>query len=413
MVSTAVDGAALEGSIREEAARHFGGRYGSDLEALILTGSMARSEATFVRDNGYHRVLGDAEFLLIFQDSVQWLPSPAKLAADCAVIEARLHHLGIDCSIGANRAYPAYLQQMTPHIFGYELRTCGRVILGDPETLATIPAWQAADIPLVEGWQLLMNRLIELLKAAAEADPQTDIPPLELQYKITKLYLDMASSLLIFMGEFEAGYSARCARLREIVAFMDDFSGVSTGSGRHWPFPPYGFARRVMDATQDKLSGHAYVPRAWDDLRDALACAHRLWRWEMARLTTCSFDCVATDEQLFSLCARAEPARSRLRGWASHLRKPELWYALWKRPGSTYRAMACSPRYSVYCAASKLVFRVPELLTGPAYEADSVWDATARCLPLHPEPADGAVAWRQLARCIVWNYEKLLIGTRA
>ena len=77
-------------SIREEASRHFGGRYGAGLQALVLTGSMARNEATTVEVDGVRRVLGDAEFLLIFRDSVAWLPDDVELTADCARIEAAL-----------------------------------------------------------------------------------------------------------------------------------------------------------------------------------------------------------------------------------------------------------------------------------------------------------------------------------
>ena len=72
-----------------------------------------------------------------------------------------------------------------------------------------------------------------------------------------------------------------------------------------------------------------------------------------------------------------------------------------------------SPRYCVYGAAAKLVFRVPELLSEPASEPDSVWNAIARRLPLRAATTECAPAWRQLARSIARNYEELLIGTRA
>ena len=61
----------VELSIREEATRYFRDRYGGDLRALILTGSMARGEETIVERDGVQRVLGDAEFLLIFHDSAR------------------------------------------------------------------------------------------------------------------------------------------------------------------------------------------------------------------------------------------------------------------------------------------------------------------------------------------------------
>jgi hypothetical protein len=408
----------LELFIREEASRHFGGRYGAGLQALVLTGSMARNEATTVEVDGVRRVLGDAEFLLIFRDSVAWLPDDFELTADCARIEAALRDLGIACAIGANRAYPDYLRRMKPHIFGYELKTCGQVLLGDPDILSLMPSFSAKDIPCEDGWQLLMNRLIELLKPAAQAPSGTGSLPRDLHYRTVKLYLDMAASLLLFSGSFEAGYRGRCERLREIAALADQSSDLPDGAGKHWPFSPDKFARRVAEATDYKLSGQTGDRgREWEYLRDALAYAHALWRWELARLTGRGERRLShaddIDEQLFARWARCEPVQARLRGWASQLRKPGVRRDLLRRPSWVLGAWKASPRYCVYSAAARLIFRVPELLSGRASEPDSVWNAIARRLPLRAATTECATAWRQLARSIARNYEELLIGTRA
>lgn len=397
----------VELSIREEASRYFGGRYGEGLQALVLTGSMARNEDTSVEMDGIRRVLGDAEFLLIFRDSVSRLPDDGELAADCARIEAALLDAGIACAIGANRAYPDYLRRMKPHIFGYELRTCGQVLSGDPDILGMIPAFSGRDIPCEDGWQLLMNRLIELLKPAAEAGSGTGLLSRDLHYRTIKLYLDMASSFLLFLGDFEAGYRCRSDRLRELAAECHK-------AGTLWPFPAGEFARKVSEATESKLSSQTGDPgRGWDYLRDALAYAHKLWRWQVMRLTNGKSGARATDEQVFAQWARSEPVRCRLRGWVSPLRRPGMWREFGKRPDWIVGAWKASPRYSVYSAASSLVFRLPDLLAGRADEPDSAWRAIGRRLPLRAATSDGAPAWRQLARGIVRNYEELLIGTRA
>ena len=99
--------------------------------------------------------------------------------------------------------------------------------------------------------------------------------------------------------------------------------------------------------------------------------------------------------------------RSRLRGWASQLRKPAIRRDLRRRPGWIAGAWKASPRYCVYGAAAKLVFRVPELLSEPASEPDSVWNAIARRLPLRAATTECAPAWRQLALSIARNYEEL------
>ena len=280
----------LELAIREEAARYFGGRYGAGLQALVLTGSMARNEATTVEIDGVRRVLGDAEFLLIFRDSASRLPGNGELSADCARIEAALRDLGIACAIGANRAYPDYLRRMKPHIFGYELKTCGQVLLGDADILSMIPSFSAKDIPCEDGWQLLMNRLIELLKPAAQAPSGTGPLPRDLHYRTVKLYLDMAASLLIFNGSFEAGYRGRCHRLQEIakIAGLTDGS-VFCGAGAFacQPIPSQhetAFQSRDRQAAVEELWVH--------EIREAAAHGRFLpmnsrAAWRKRRTTNC------------------------------------------------------------------------------------------------------------------------------
>jgi len=59
------------------------------LEAIILTGSMARDEASFEDDNERIVVRGDAEFLLVFTKTVR-VPSAQAIEQQAKMVESRL-----------------------------------------------------------------------------------------------------------------------------------------------------------------------------------------------------------------------------------------------------------------------------------------------------------------------------------
>ncbi len=391
----------LRSSIGETAARYFANRYPSGLRALILTGSMARGEATAIEEDGLCRVLGDAEFLLIFERSAGQLPAAAVITADCVSVEERLRRSGIACSVGADRAYPEYLCSMKPHIYGYELKSCGQVLRGDGTILSLIPPFTAGDIPYEDGWQLLMNRLIELMKPAAELRVNRNPVCKDVQYRTAKVYLDMATSLLLFLNAFEAGYDARRRRLEQLAEIQEG------------PFPMGSFAERVAEATDYKLGrrGGDCFGRC-DDLKEAVGWSHRLWRWELARLTQSEGASGVSDERLCARWIESQSMRCRLQGWLSQFRKPILRRDPYSWPRWVAAMGTASPRYGVYRVASKVIFQLPELLSGDV-ERDSWWREINRELPLRRGIVPGEPAWRQLCRNVVWNYEQLLIGTRA
>ena len=67
--------AALGAAVSEKAAELCARDYGPSLRAVVLTGSLARDEATWVRDGAGRRLLGDAEFLLVFEQRVALPPT--------------------------------------------------------------------------------------------------------------------------------------------------------------------------------------------------------------------------------------------------------------------------------------------------------------------------------------------------
>src|ERR1700682_4694812 len=117
----------LRAAICEKTVEHCLALLTTGVKAILLAGSMARDEATFVREGECWKVLGDAEFLLILDRDVS-LPSEKELAAVRAGIKCGLLENGIACAVSLDAAHEDYLTKMQPQIFAYELRTGGRVV---------------------------------------------------------------------------------------------------------------------------------------------------------------------------------------------------------------------------------------------------------------------------------------------
>jgi hypothetical protein len=376
-------------------------RYGSALEAVILTGSMARDEATIVERGGVRTVLGDAEFLLIFRDP-RARPLPEELAASARSIGDALAAEGIDCRIGADSAGVGYLARMRPHIYGYELRERGRVLSGDAAILGLIPAFQPGDIPPEDAVHLLMNRTIELAVKAAQLPDRPLALPEVVIYRSAKLYLDAATSLLVFAGQYEPEYAARACRLRGMAGEC---------AGAAWPFPLEEFARRVEAATAMKLGGILPAAGAWDFFAGSLRSAGLLFEWELRRLTGAG--AAVSGRALTGAWMRRQALAARLRGWLVLVRALGAGAAFPRIAEWVPRAAQASPRLWTYAAAAEIAFRIPELLAEPDCARDEQWDAVRRRLPVWSrERHPGDSGWRMLAEDLGSNYENFLVGTR-
>src|SRR5882724_3705696 len=97
--------------------RHFVER----LQTVILTGSMARDEATFQSRGSGFEVPGDAEFVLVFYD----LPNRAELEQFILEAQKMCAAEQIACKIDCSAVRPDYFGKLRPSIYSYELLTCG------------------------------------------------------------------------------------------------------------------------------------------------------------------------------------------------------------------------------------------------------------------------------------------------
>jgi hypothetical protein len=380
-------------------------RFEPQLRAIVLTGSMARGEATFVEVPGGWDTLGDCEMVLVFK-SHEPLPRSIEVGDMQTEIALRLQQRCVACPIGLSPVHPNYLVTLPPRIYGYELRTCGRVVWGDTTILASIPAFSPRDIPLEDAWRMICNRIIEQLAVTHADAKQTLINPHKANYRTAKLCLDLATSLLLFCGEYAPTYRERSARLQRLSDKMATKDGL--------PFPLRPFAALVDKLTCWKLSPSSGVldrepfllPRVWD-------YARRLWRWELLRLTAGQKG--LPDSDLMRGWMRSQPLHGRIRSWARLARKNGGLSSWQEWPRWVRLGLRSSPRYWIYAAGSELFFRIPSLageVTGAC--PDRSLQTWREWLPVRPKQAAGTpISWNQLASEVTWNYRQFLMETIA
>jgi hypothetical protein len=390
--------------------------FGTRLQGMVLTGSLARNEGTFVRnDAGGWKLLGDAEFFLVFTERSTPAPAP-ELHALSARIEEELSAQGLECHISVAAINPVYLRRLHPHMFAYELRTCGLVLWGDAGLLALIPTFGPTEIPREDAWRTLSNRMIEMLEVVLELEERPKSLSPEFLYRTVKLYLDMASSFLVFASAYKPSYRERAESLRQLAA--------SPASPVEPPFNLPAFSARVRASTRWKLSGTG-VQEFLTELggqdaaltfwEEAVSHARLLWQWELAQLTRAPGQ--ASPRELVLRAMRLQPTRQRLRGWLFVIRK-QGWQKSWRHwPQWAGRAWKGSPRYWIYGAAAEMFFRLPCLLLRPGqnHGKETDWSELRAWLPVTKESEwlATSVAWRQLASDIVSNYHQFLVETRS
>ncbi|MGH9533434.1 MAG: hypothetical protein ACRD2E_01095 [Terriglobales bacterium] len=365
----------LRGEILDAAAAA-GPRLGPVAHALVLTGSVARGEATVSRTRSGWRVHGDAEFLVIIPEGVRATPAATEVAR--AAVARALAARAINCPVSLHLASRSYLRRMRPHIFGCELQVHGRVAWGQPDVLNAIPHLALSAIPPEDGWHLLSNRIVEFLEAAAaNASGAPDAP--DLAYTAVKLGVDLGASLLVAAGAFQPSYRSR---QRALAAWVRQAAPVTSA------IPLAEIVAAVSVCTDWKLEASAWPPPgsarvvAW-----LVPLAYQLWAWELHRLAGGSPIAATTALADWRTNWRCHAARQglsvRLRGWLHLWRARRAWSTpqLWGHWAPMARV--ASPRLWVYRAAAEL------LSAGPAWPAPSTrpdhdsfqpwrWDGDAR-----------------------------------
>ncbi|HVB34131.1 MAG TPA: hypothetical protein VNJ52_07165 [Patescibacteria group bacterium] len=388
-------------TIIREVVRECERRYTSALRAIVLAGSMARGEAAALAAGDAISIPGDAEFLLVFRRR-STLAAPAEIGALGDRISRSLRSRNIVCPVHLSGVTPGYLRRLPAHIFSYELRMSGKVVTGDRNILTAIPEFQAREIERADAWHLLSNRMIEWLELLASATDRRQ-PDIALFYASVKLWMDAATSLLVFLREYEPSYQARAERLAALARAPQP-SGL--------PFPLQKLSAGVNAATSWKLMPEESAAErlGWDFCDQARRYAGILWCWEAAQLTGLD---EASAPLTFLRSSRLK--KSPWRGWLrtarecrrQHMREPRRrWWAL-GRWGS--------PRQCIYAVAAECLLRSGDFQ--PSAENGLVFELQAaklrQFLPVPEPPIKEGRGWRPLVRELAWNYHEFVEKTRA
>jgi len=317
------------------------------VEGLILTGSLARGEASVLSVGEQSKLLGDVEFLLIVRGHRLWRQIRKRVTE---MNQRATRILGSSASGFQVEFTPAdisYLRRRCkPSMFAYDLRHHGRVIVGRRDLLDEIPPIERSAIPPDDAMETVLNRGLELV-----ALQDSDAPDASVAYSVVKALLDLAGSALAFSGAYESRYSRRPAAFRALLEQRNDLCRRITSVQR--------LTAMVGEAARIKIEP---TPAALEriarevDPRSILRWLVELWRWEAG----CLFGKPDSD---LSALIRAYLAREKgaglIRGWVKYVWHPLRPASAPLRPALLRLASTSSPRHLVYGAAVRAIDGAP------------------------------------------------------
>lgn len=368
--------------------------------AVILTGSAARGEETVAVWPDRTECLSDLELLGVVSDSAHLAAAAVRFDGLAARFTTDLRARRIYLQVELTAAPERYFSTLRPHLFGYELKCCGRQLAGTPDYLKQIPDFTAREIPREDAWRLLSNRLVEWL--AFTVDGEALALPRQF-YVLVKTYLDLATALSLLSGHYGPTYRERVAHLEAVLGWAlrrgcpiegDRLRPAVTTSLRFKldPRSDFEWLWRQTSAALPELLHAQGLGYFWDNLPDALQA---VWCWIGKKLS------MSNDSH--PLVPAIYDFRTKIRGWLKLL----LCAPRNLRPrvlGRMVRLVPLgSPRSLLYsCAAA---------LTDPVKGArPETLSFVARHLPL---PCPAGADREDLARCCVRIWEQYLRRSHA
>jgi len=192
-----------------------------DVISLFLIGGYARGEGSVLIEDGKIVPLGDYDFLAIsrfphFPRSFSWLESMQK--------KFRVqYHIGVDI------VWKSLLPFLQKRIYWYESKFGSRLLFGDKSVLDLVPISGGSDVDLKEGFSLMSNRLMGLLKMFdfkfLDYDPSKEQRQ-HLIFQSAKAVLSCGESLLLLNHNYHFSYEERLRRLSK--SFKNDFDELLT-----------------------------------------------------------------------------------------------------------------------------------------------------------------------------------------
>jgi hypothetical protein len=379
--------------------------------AIVAAGSLGREEDTILLRNGRAQVLGDAEFFLICFSAKDAQAIRKVLDSLVGNIQSQLARAGIDCPVTCGAVSSRILRKMSPHILGFELRSTGKVLWGDPEALELIPQFGPADIPKWDAWRSVSNRMIEQLACVDALWTGDRARVVELLYWTLKIQLELATLVLLFEGAYRPTYRERARELERLQKKLESLPWAA------------GLAERVKACTQFKLDPRAPSPYAAffsgvqseaqnlsfarEEFLAVLRLVRGVWLWGAERLLGRELDEAAEPLRVALDIARRQDWHWRARGWARFGLTDRGWKTVRGWQGFLRLASRGGPRFLLFAVSAALYFTAEEWLAGDSRSADAVAQCALRYFPF---PSKGAATanWPEARNMVVTSWDHFL-----
>lgn len=191
---------------------------GSNLVAIVLTGSFGRGEGAVRREVGGVRAVNDYDVTLVVRSKRGLSRTLARLKAE---LERRLSVRWVDLSLTTPKA----LTRLAPTMYNFDLVHGGRVLWGDVEVLTRAPSLRSADIPWREGEILFFTRLWCFLGGIdLEALPRglTDEQDIFFRTQMAKAIIAAGDVGLLSQGAYHWSLEDRLPRYETLLSWKPE-----------------------------------------------------------------------------------------------------------------------------------------------------------------------------------------------
>jgi hypothetical protein len=189
---------------------------GARRRSVLLAGSHASGEAVWAEHEGRRVSLSDLDVFVVMEDEGACRAAAARARAGRSGLAARLLALGLAAPLETAFLTAGGLAAMEARPGTLELARHGRCVDGEPELLARVPRYSAAEVGEEEITLLLENRAFELLAARLGLEAPGRLERLRARHAQLKVALDLAGLATLERGEYPDGAAARVARARAL-----------------------------------------------------------------------------------------------------------------------------------------------------------------------------------------------------
>jgi hypothetical protein len=282
---------------------------------VLLTGSFARGEGTVLaHPRTGSRWLSDVECLVVVKGGIVSKPeiqrSMRQIERDANSDRANAER-GIKVELRA--ILTEGMTRLPPAIFTSELREHAKLLCGDPAAIPLPPvSSNGEEISKRDAFRLLNNRIIEQIAVRAEyADHTAD--GTATAYSLAKFWIDLGTSLSVFLGCYRPGYRSRQKPVEEALRAHPHILGAAMGER---------LIARFRNAMGQKF-GEIGFPSGdlADEFSEAVEIARATWNWESGQLLGAS-TAAADWRGIFARLSSLETTAQRARDWARIFRRP-------------------------------------------------------------------------------------------